>query len=99
VGKSTVAAMLVDRLPGWRLFDPEIVGSMLKAHLVDHPVIDFQDWPAWRKLVAPIAAAVARQTEAFVEARHWLEGAPNLIVDTSDLDPKTVVDRVLAAVA
>lgn len=66
MGKSTVAALVVERLAGWRLFDPELVGSMLKSQLSDQPVTDFQDWPAWRKLVGPSAAAVATQTNSSI---------------------------------
>jgi hypothetical protein len=44
------------------LFDPEVVGYMLKSQLGDQPFTDFQHWPAWRQLVGPVAAAIVEQT-------------------------------------
>lgn len=62
VGKTTTAAALKEQLPGWRLFDPETVGVMLRGTLADLPVSDFQLWPPWRTLVVDTALAVADYT-------------------------------------
>jgi chloramphenicol 3-O-phosphotransferase len=62
VGKTTTAAALNEQLPGWRLFDPETVGFMLRGALADHPVSDFQHWPPWRRLVVDTALALADYT-------------------------------------
>jgi hypothetical protein len=48
-GKSTTAALLADRVPNSRLFDPEYVGYLLTT-FVDAPTGDFQDLPLWRSL-------------------------------------------------
>ncbi len=80
VGKTATARMIVEKLPGTRLFDPETVGYMLKANLPDRPIGDFQDLPAWRMLVPRVAAVVAAQTRANLIAvqtvlveRYWTE--------------------------
>jgi hypothetical protein len=61
-GKTATAAELLPLVPGARLFDPETVGSMLRANLADHPVRDFQHWPPWRPLVVAAAIELARYT-------------------------------------
>ena len=48
-GKSTTAALLAERIPNSRLFDPEFVGYLLTT-FVDAPTGDFQDLPLWRTL-------------------------------------------------
>lgn len=57
IGKSTVAEILQARLPGSRIYDPEIIGSILmrlprwvklKGRFTD----DFQDIDLWRKSVS-----------------------------------------------
>ncbi|WP_165985528.1 AAA family ATPase [Streptomyces sp. YIM 98790] len=58
-GKTTTARELAELLPGARLFDPEIVGYMLR-HYITEPVHDFQDWPAWRALVPATAVQLLR---------------------------------------
>lgn len=62
VGKSTTGLHLLAVLPGWRYFDPEWVGFMLRAQLGDQGVVDFQDIPAWRRLVPLVASEVALHT-------------------------------------
>ncbi len=42
VGETTTAALIRQREPSWRLFDPEWVGYMLRAHLSDLEFRDFQ---------------------------------------------------------
>jgi gluconate kinase len=55
-GKSTLAAALLERIPGSVLFDPEEVGLMLWQWL--EPNDDFQDLPAWRELVIATALSL-----------------------------------------
>ena len=52
IGKTTVARVLVARVPDALLFDPEIIGLPLQRglRLLGHAVDDFQDLPAWRRL-------------------------------------------------
>ncbi len=49
-------------LRGFRIFDAETVGYMLRANLEDHDTTDFQHWPAWRALVVATAVELMRQT-------------------------------------
>ena len=56
-GKTTTAGELVKILPSARLFDPEMVGFMLR-HVLYEPVADFQDQPPWRALVRATARQV-----------------------------------------
>lgn len=52
-GKTTVARLLAESLPETVLVDPEEIGSLLRPVLQPHlPVRDFQEWRAWRELVA-----------------------------------------------
>src|SRR6266568_7435520 len=51
VGKSTAAHLLVKRLPGAMLYDPEVIGFILRR--VGRPLIksaDYQDLALWRGL-------------------------------------------------
>ncbi|MEV0535471.1 NUDIX domain-containing protein [Kitasatospora sp. NPDC050463] len=60
-GKTTACRELVELLPGSTLFDPELVGFGLRNLLpADRlaAVSDFQDLPAWRRLVPETAAAL-----------------------------------------
>lgn len=62
-GKTTTADALAAARPEWRVFDPEMVGYFLRAALPDlTDVADFQDWAAWRPLVAASLHQVAVQT-------------------------------------
>ncbi len=56
VGKTTVAELLVQRLPNSLLYDPEEVGYFLSkiVHPIDH-FDDFQDLFMWRTLVVTTA--------------------------------------------
>lgn len=62
VGKTTTGREIVERLPGWRIFDPEWVGLMLRANLSDQPFDDFQKLAAWRVLVPRVAEEIRRLT-------------------------------------
>ncbi|MQS15311.1 NUDIX hydrolase [Streptomyces kaniharaensis] len=60
-GKTSACRELVELLPGSMLFDPELVGFGLRRTLpADRmaAVSDFQDLPAWRRLVPEVAAAL-----------------------------------------
>jgi hypothetical protein len=59
-GKSTTAALLIDRLDDAKLFDPEYVGYMLMPFLAS-PTGDFQDLPLWRHLVVEAMTGLATQ--------------------------------------
>lgn len=48
-GKSSVARRLVRDNPGWRLFDPEMVGRRLQRRMGLERPDDFKDLPAWRE--------------------------------------------------
>lgn len=57
-GKTTTANAIRTAAPSWRMFDPEWVGYLLREHLRDLPVEDFQDIASWRRLVPIVAAAL-----------------------------------------
>lgn len=57
-GKTTTAHAVRAAEPAWRTFDPEWVGYLLREHLRDIPVDDFQDIASWRRLVPTVAAAI-----------------------------------------
>lgn len=62
VGKTTVARVLVKRLRGSMLVDPEKLGFVLQR-LPGRPRADFQDMPAWRRGTVHairVAAAIRR---------------------------------------
>lgn len=55
-GKTTIAELLVQSIPGSLLYDPEIVGMGLRS--IVEPIVqfeDFQDLPPWRPLVVETA--------------------------------------------
>jgi deoxyadenosine/deoxycytidine kinase len=57
VGKSSVAELLIKKVPNSLLFDAEEIGYMLRKIYkhIDNPE-DFQDFPAWRDLTVKTAA-------------------------------------------
>jgi len=67
VGKTTTSTLLRHARPDVRVFDPELVGYLLRR-LIPEPVDDFQDWPAWRVLVAETAAVLWKHYGALVVA-------------------------------
>lgn len=80
VGKTTTANAIVRASPGYRVFDPEWVGYMVRENLADVAVDDFQDLPPWRALVPPVATEIARFTASPLVAvqtvmveRYWNE--------------------------
>jgi hypothetical protein len=58
VGKTATAHLVKQVQTGWRLFDPEWVGFMLRANLEGWPMDDFQDLPPWRRLVPQVARSI-----------------------------------------
>lgn len=76
VGKTTATRELVAANDSLRPFDPEWVGFMLTHHLSDQEVSDFQDFPAWRRLVPVVADEVARHA-----GQHLVAVQSVLVVD------------------
>ncbi|MFF5969920.1 AAA family ATPase [Streptomyces sp. NPDC012769] len=64
-GKTTTAHLLHQQLPTSLITDPEEIGFVLRKSIGDHPTRqkDFQDYPAWRTLVASLCAELDRQTQ------------------------------------
>lgn len=61
-GKTTAAKLLAQKVPGAVIVDPEEIGTLLRPVLQPVvPVRDFQEWPAWRKLVSAMLNAVHRE--------------------------------------
>lgn len=84
-GKTSVAHELIAAVPGWRLFDPEFVGFMLRAQLADIAPADFQDLPSWRRLVPIVIDEVAATTGAdlviaqtVLDRAYWQELADGI---------------------
>lgn len=76
-GKTTTSTLLAERLPA-RLFDSETVGTLLRHLLADTPVVDFQEYRAWRRLVPHTAAALLAETggrlvipQTVLVERYW----------------------------
>lgn len=86
VGKTTASARLADSLHNFRQFDPESVGYMLANSLGDVPVNDFQEYPAWRRLVPVVADEIVSATAQHLVAAqsvlvedYWLELREGLV--------------------
>ncbi|MBQ0890614.1 AAA family ATPase [Streptomyces sp. RM72] len=64
-GKTTTAQLLHQQLTTSLITDPEEIGFVLRKSIGDHPSRrkDFQDYPAWRTLVACLCAELDRQTQ------------------------------------
>jgi AAA domain len=62
IGKSTVADLLVTRLPNSLLFDAEFVGYLLRRVIpASEQTSDFQDLPMWRILTVTTARLLREQ--------------------------------------
>ncbi len=62
LGKTTVAERLVQRLPAAMLYDPELVGTLLRGVLPPEAQMpDYQDIPLWRQLVRTLALQLLRE--------------------------------------
>ncbi|MGA8979276.1 MAG: AAA family ATPase [Pedococcus sp.] len=108
VGKTTTARLVVAGLEGFRAFDPEWVGYLLRENLKDHEFADFQELPSWRRLVPVVADEIARSTgqqlvvaQAVLDAGYWSElvGALRLLGHevfhiVLDADPEVVRARI-----
>jgi hypothetical protein len=67
VGKSVTAHLLVERLPGAIVYDPELIGFVLRR--IGRPVIkvaDYQDLTVWRGLTILGAWALRRMRRTLV---------------------------------
>ncbi|QYA98338.1 AAA family ATPase [Streptomyces anulatus] len=64
-GKTTTAGLLHQQLPTSLVTDPEEIGFVLRKSIGDHPSRqkDFQDYPAWRTLVASLCTELDRQAQ------------------------------------
>ncbi|SCE53299.1 AAA family ATPase [Streptomyces sp. OspMP-M43] len=64
-GKTTTARLLHQKLPTSLITDPEEIGFLLRKGIGEHPARqkDFQEYPAWRTLVAGLCAGLDRQTQ------------------------------------
>ncbi|MBI4944383.1 MAG: AAA family ATPase [Actinobacteria bacterium] len=92
VGKTTTAALLAERLPGARVFDPEWVGYMLQANVKDQEYSDFQQLEPWRTLVPVVVAEIARWSGQDVVApqsvlveEYWAELAAGFAAQGLDV--------------
>lgn len=64
VGKTSAARVLVEKIPNAMLYDPEVIGYLLKRTFGRYGrVEDFQDYELWRRLVVAVAR-VLRQLSA-----------------------------------
>ena len=64
VGKTSAARVLVEKIPNAMLYDPEVIGYLLKRTFGRYgKVEDFQDPELWRRLVVAVAR-VLRQLSA-----------------------------------
>ncbi|HEU5416464.1 MAG TPA: AAA family ATPase [Streptosporangiaceae bacterium] len=61
-GKTATAERLAALIPHSRVLAPEAVGQFLRTNLSDQYIFDFQDWAAWRPLVAATLVEVSRMT-------------------------------------
>ena len=65
VGKTTVAELLVERIDGATLIDPEVIGEMLRGLLpAGWQTDDFQDMPLWRSLTREAIAGLIGERRA-----------------------------------
>jgi shikimate kinase len=62
VGKTTTAKLVAAEHGDLRFYDPEWVGYLLRDHLRDRQVTDFQQLPGWRRLVPLVADELVAST-------------------------------------
>jgi AAA domain len=110
VGKTATARELVATIPGARLFDPEMVGYLVRAILPDHAVADFQDLPPWRVLLPVVTSEIARFTgqhliaaQTVLDESYWAELRKGLDQHALEVfhvllhvDPESLVQRINA---
>jgi hypothetical protein len=101
VGKTGVAGVLVERLPNARLYDPEVLGSILLRVL--GPVKkekDFQDYALWRGLVVAVAWVwrVASARTLVIPMRVWRrEYFDPIFAGLRRVDPEVTCFRLSAS--
>lgn len=68
VGKTSVAEALIEMVRGSFLLDPELIGLMLRDHLVPAPACpgDFQDLALWRSFTREAVLDAARRDETAI---------------------------------
>lgn len=88
VGKTSVARLLLQRLPGARLVDPERIGWVMRRTFWRRS--DYQDVALWRWLVARQVTWAARKGPVIV---------PMTVVERSVLEEVACGARVFALVA
>lgn len=91
-GKTTVSREILARGSGWRLFDPEWIGYMLRENLRDLDVTDFQDLPPWRSLTPRVLSEVHDFTRSDIVApqtvlseSYWVELRHGMVADGLDV--------------
>ncbi len=79
-GKTTVAEQIVADNPQWRLFDPEMVGFLVRSQFQDFGFADFQQLRSWRRLTPMVADEIARETgqhlvipQTVLDQQYWRE--------------------------
>lgn len=67
-GKTTVANLLVEQLPGAFLLDPEAIGAVLRDHLVPESLYpgDFQDLSLWRSFTRDAVLDAAERNDGVI---------------------------------
>lgn len=112
VGKTSVARVLVEQVPGALLYDPELVGSFLRYHIlagIEQPD-DFQDIPFWLTLTLDLAGMLVstyRQPLVIPMSLWRLDRAEQMRLGLAAIDPevvwlqltasrKTLTERILA---
>jgi chloramphenicol 3-O-phosphotransferase len=67
-GKTTVAGLVVEQLPGSFLLDPEYIGVALRDHLVPPSLYpgDFQDLSLWRSFTRDVVLDAAKRCQGAV---------------------------------
>ncbi|WP_405177769.1 ATP-binding protein [Nocardia sp. NBC_01377] len=79
-GKTTVAQQIVADNPLWRIFDPEMVGFLVRSQFQDFGFADFQQLRSWRRLTPIVADEIARETgqhlvitQTVLDQQYWRE--------------------------
>lgn len=92
VGKSTTALHVALQNPQLHFFDPEWVGYMLRANLHGVEFDNFQDLPAWRNLVPPVAHQISLHVnrdllavQTVLKENYWSELHNGLTAEGFDI--------------
>ena len=98
VGKTTVARLLVRRLPHACLYDPEQVGTLVRS--LGRSYEDYQDDPVWRRLVVAVAGALHSDVSArlVVPMTLWrTEYHAEIVGGLRSVDPDVRLFRLAAS--